>query len=47
MVAAEKLPPRYHDRSELTFTVPPEGTEEADFSLSSTPKPSARVSAGG
>jgi hypothetical protein len=29
----ERLPARYHTPTELTFTVPPEGTEAADFSL--------------
>ncbi len=32
----ERLPPRYHDRTILTFVVPPEGSTEADFSLTSS-----------
>ena len=37
IVSKERLPARYHDRSQLTFTVPPEGTDEADFNLTSNP----------
>jgi hypothetical protein len=29
----ERVPPRYNYRTELTFPVPPEGTDEADFHL--------------
>lgn len=34
-IAPEKVPPRYNSESELTFTVPPEGTDQADFDLTS------------
>lgn len=34
-VAPEKIPARYNTRSELTFTVPPGGTDQADFALQS------------
>ncbi len=37
IVSREKLPSRYHDQSTLTFTVPPDGTEQADFGLTSDP----------
>lgn len=33
VVAKEKLPPRYNAETSLTFAVPPEGTEKADFDL--------------
>jgi len=29
----ERLPPRYHSQTELTFTVPPEGSDAAHFHL--------------
>jgi len=31
---ARQLPPRYNDETELTFEVPPDGTNAADFKLS-------------
>ncbi|NQT37837.1 MAG: carboxypeptidase regulatory-like domain-containing protein [Planctomycetes bacterium] len=37
IVSREKLPSRYHDQSTLIFTVPPDGTEQADFALTSDP----------
>jgi hypothetical protein len=32
-VKPEKVPARYNSQTELTFTVPPDGTEKADFDL--------------
>jgi hypothetical protein len=34
-VAKDKFPAKYNDRSELSFQVPPEGTDKADFNLTS------------
>jgi hypothetical protein len=33
----EKVPARYNDQTTLTFTVPPEGTEGANFELTTKP----------
>lgn len=33
VVRKEEIPARYNDESELTFVVPPEGSENADFEL--------------
>jgi hypothetical protein len=33
--AVRQLPARYNEKSELTFDVPPDGTEKADFDLTS------------
>jgi hypothetical protein len=33
LVRKEMLPPKYHSRTELTFEVPPGGTDQANFDL--------------
>lgn len=33
----ETIPPKYNDMTELTFTVPPEGSDQANFDLQTTP----------
>ena len=33
VISPEVLPPRYHDESELTFLVPDQGTDSANFDL--------------
>jgi len=35
IVMEEKIPPRYNSQTELTFVVPPEGTDAANFDLTS------------
>jgi hypothetical protein len=43
----EKVPVEYNTKTTLSFTVPPEGTSEANFSLSSHPKSTPTRHTGG
>lgn len=40
--SAEIIPPKYNDMTELTFDVPPGGTDKADFKVESIPKPAKK-----
>jgi hypothetical protein len=39
----EPIPARYNAHSELSFDVPPSGTDQADFKLTSNPAPAAQT----